>query len=156
MKDVNAHPKDLTLTSAVTLPKTSRWAVLLASIRWLLEKYLVTSLSCPHHTQHFDPNTSDDGIYEYACCVLSLALFMFEFNDAIKEGDGERVYCVWKYLLLLFCESGQTKYALEALNSPLPVYYGLPPCLAFEIVWSQFINSKGEQETSPVISIWNT
>ncbi len=61
---------------------------------------------CPHHTQHFDPTTSDDGIYKYACGVLSLALFMFEFNDAIKEGDGERVYRVWKYLVLIFRESG--------------------------------------------------
>jgi len=100
------------------------------------------SLSCPHHTENFSPNTSDDGVYEYACCVLSLALFMFEFRDAVKEGDGERVYRVWKYLLLLFHESGRTKYALEALNLHLQ-HYGLPPHLAFEITWSRFVNSKG-------------
>ena len=144
MKDVNARPKDSTLTSAVTLPRASKWAVLSASIHRLLEKYVATSLSCPHHTQHFDPNTSADGMYEYACCVLSLALFMFEFNDGIKEGDGERVYHVWKYLLLLYRESGRTKYALEALNLHLQ-HYGLPPRLAFEIVWSRFVNSKGGQ-----------
>ena len=104
---------------------------------------------------HFNPNTSNDSIYEYACCVLSLSLFMTEFNDAIKEGDGERVYRVWKYLLLLFRESGRTKYALEALNLHFQ-HYGLPPRLAFEIVWSRFVNSKGGQGGNiPVTSTWS-
>lgn len=93
-----------------------------------------------HHIQQFDPNTSDDSIYEYACCVLSLALFMLEFNDAIKE-DGERVYHVWKYLLLFYRASGRTKYALEALNLHFQ-HYGLPR-LSYEIIWSQFVNSNG-------------
>ena len=53
-------------------------------------------------------------------------------------------YRVWKYLLLLYRESGRTKYALEALNLHLQ-HYGLPPRLAFEIVWSRFVNSKGGQ-----------
>ena len=127
--------RDSTLTSAATLPRAKKWAVLSAIISQLLEKNVATSLSCPYHTENFNPNTSDDGVYEYACCVLSLALFMFEFRDAVKEGDGERVYRVWKYLLLLFRESGRTKYALEALNLHLQ-HYGLPPHLAFEITWS--------------------
>jgi L1 cell adhesion molecule like protein len=142
MKDVSDQPKDATLKNAITLPRARKWEVLSASIRPLLEKYVVTSLSCPHHSQHFDPDTSDDGIYEYACCVLSLALFMFEFKDAIKEGDGERVHRVWKYLLLLYRESGRTKYALEALNLHFQ-HYGLPPHIAFEIKWSRFVNSNG-------------
>jgi len=142
MRNMDDRPKDSTLTSAATLPKAKKWEALSASISLLLEKHVTTSLSCPHHTENFNPNTSDDGVYEYACCVLSLALFMFEFRDAVKEGDGERVYCVWKYLLLLFRESGRTKYALEALNLHLQ-HYGLPPHLAFEITWSRFVNAKG-------------
>ena len=47
--------------------------------------------------------------------VLSTALFMAEFKDAVREGDGIRVDRVWKYLLLFFRSSGKTKYAPEAL-----------------------------------------
>ena len=34
---------------------------------------------------------SIDNVYAYACEVLSLGLLYFEFRDAIKEGDGERI-----------------------------------------------------------------
>ena len=48
--------------------------------------------------QIFSPETSND---EYAKEVLSKALFIFAFDDVIKEGDGDRVYRIWKYLLLI-------------------------------------------------------
>ena len=48
--------------------------------------------------------------------VLSTALFMAEFKDVEREGDGIRIDRVWKYLLLFFRSSGKTKYVLEACN----------------------------------------
>ena len=45
-----------------------------------------------------------------------LQLFLAEFKDAVREGDGIRVDRVWKYLLLFFRSSGKTKYVLEACN----------------------------------------
>ena len=41
----------------------------------------------------------DDGIFVYACEVLSLGLLWHCFHDAVKEGVGRRVITIWKYLL---------------------------------------------------------
>ena len=38
-----------------------------------------------------------DHVWEYACVVLSTALFMAEFKDAVKEGDGIRVDSICSY-----------------------------------------------------------
>lgn len=63
---------------------------------------------------------------------------------------------LWKYLLLIFREDDLTKYALEALNLHLQVY-GLSPRLAFELMWSRFINSSGGKgKMCQQIYIWNT
>ena len=32
-----------------------------------------------------------DGIYEYGCLTLSLGLLLRDGDDAVKEGDGERL-----------------------------------------------------------------
>ena len=69
-------------------------------------------------------------------------MFVFELDDGVKEGDGERVYRTWQYLLLHFCASGRIKYSLEALNLHLQ-RYGLAPNIAFHLMWSRFVNSKG-------------
>lgn len=42
-----------------------------------------------------------DTVYSYACETLSLGLLYSELRDAIKEGDGNRVMLVWKFLLLI-------------------------------------------------------
>ena len=39
-----------------------------------------------------------DTVYSYACETLSLGLLYAEFRDVIKEGDGDRVLRVWKFL----------------------------------------------------------
>ena len=64
---------------------------------------LSTNLSPENASGH---EISTDNVYAYACEVLSLGLLYFEFRDAIKEGDGERIIRIWKYLLLLFKASG--------------------------------------------------
>jgi hypothetical protein len=37
----------------------------------------------------------------YACEII-LGLLYMNYNDVIKEGDGERVVLIWKYLLPIF------------------------------------------------------
>ena len=65
-------------------------------------------------------------------------MLMCEFNDSVKEGDGDRVYHV---LMLIFRLFGRNNYALEALNLQLQCH-GLAPNVS-EIKWSRFVNSKG-------------
>ena len=84
-----------------------------------------------------------DNVYNYACEVLSLGLLYLEYRDAIREGDGERVMKIWKYLLLLFKASGRTNYSIEALTLLSQYYLILPSRLAEQLKWSRFINTTG-------------
>lgn len=141
MQGISDTPHNQSLQDAVELPHAEKWLVLSTCIGDLLQKFVSSSLACPHH-EDFSFDTSEDGIYEYACTVLSMALFVLEFDDAVKEGDGKRVYRIWQYLLLHFRASGRIKYTLEALNLHLQ-YHGLAPNIAFQLMWSRFVNSKG-------------
>ena len=38
-----------------------------------------------------------------------------EFQDAIKEGDGERLHELYKFALLLYKANGKTKYSYVIL-----------------------------------------
>ena len=66
---------------------------------------------------HKPKNTpSKDKTFEYAQQLMSIGCFYLEFSDAIKEGDGNRVYRCWKYLLPIFLSSNRTNYSCEAFN----------------------------------------
>ena len=43
--------------------------------------------------------TTDDGVELYAQETLTLGLLFFEFKDAIRCGDGDRVFLRWKFFL---------------------------------------------------------
>ena len=88
-------------------------------------------------------DTAIDGVREYACETLSLGLLYFEFRDAIKEGDGDRVMRIWKYLLLLFKASKRTNYSIEALTLLSQYHLILPHRLAEQLKWSRFVNIHG-------------
>ena len=45
----------------------------------------------------------------YACDMLQLGLLLQEFNDALREGDGQRIIRCWRYFLLLFKATNQTR-----------------------------------------------
>ncbi len=99
---------------------------------------LATSFKDPSHSG------SDKGTaYEYACELLTLGLVIFDFKDAIREGDGDQVLLLWKYMLILFKATGRKNYAIEALTL-LSQYHILLPCnLAEQLKWSRFINVRG-------------
>ena len=84
-----------------------------------------------------------DRVFEYAKETLFLGMLMFEFKDAIKEGDGRRVLRCWKYFFLLFRSTGHKNYCIEALNLLAQYYYTLPPQLAEQMLWGRFINTHG-------------
>lgn len=142
MENLDSTPTHPSLTRELTKDTdTSKWKILSGCIKELLEKYVAVSLHC-YNCDESIPEVSDDGVYEYACTILSMGLLILEFDDGVREGDGDRVCRVWKYLTLLFSKEGRTKYALEALNLQFQLN-GLPPRQAFEVKWSRFVNSKG-------------
>ena len=80
---------------------------------------------------------------EYSREVMSLGLLFLEFKDAIREGDGDRVLFVWRYLLLLYKASRRKNYAIEALTLLSQCSFILPANLAEQVKWSRFVNFHG-------------
>ncbi len=86
------------------------------------------------------PDSSYGTVLEYSREVLSLGILFLDFKDAVREGDGDRVLLVWKYLMLLFKASN---YAIEALTLLSQYHLTLPPNLIEQLKWSRFINING-------------
>ena len=63
----------------------------------------------------FTGTQTNDGVYLYATDLLSIGLIWHGFYDAIREGDGERVYRYWKFLLPLFKVKNCQNYSKEAV-----------------------------------------
>ena len=69
---------------------------------------------CP--TDSLQTSHNNDDVSSYMSNVLGMGLFAWDMEDAIREGDGERMIRLWKFLLLLFKQAGKTKYSLEAMH----------------------------------------
>ena len=85
----------------------------------------------------------DDCIYNYACARLGLGLLLHNFDDSVREGDGERTLRCWKFLMLIYKCYNHTKYAVAALQLLANVNAMLSPRKAHSLVWNRTINNKG-------------
>ena len=95
---------------------------------------------------NFDPNVrvnSSDKVFLYCMQVLSLGLIWHGFNDAIKEGDGDRIIIYWKFLLVIFKVGNRRNYCKEAMNLLIQFYFLLPRRLAEQLKWSRCVNTRG-------------
>ena len=54
---------------------------------------------------------TEDYIFNYRRSKLTFGLLLFEFEDAVKEGDGDRLINVYKFALLFYKRYGHHKYA---------------------------------------------
>ena len=54
---------------------------------------------------------TSDKKYLYACEVITLGLLWYGYRDATREGDGERIVTIWKFLLLVFRAGKKTNYS---------------------------------------------
>ena len=68
---------------------------------------------------------------------------IFEFEDAIKEGDGERLTRVYKFALLLYKCYGHHKYAFVTLLHLVKVHAALTEQQSHSLVWNRFFNKYG-------------
>ena len=84
-----------------------------------------------------------DGVFNYACEVVNLGLLWHCYHDAIREGDGDRVMLIWKFLLLVFKAFRRKNYSLEAAILLLQNQYFLSPRKAAQLRWSRFVNTRG-------------
>lgn len=139
MSSVDDTPSQTVIPEdAWTLSDEERASLLLGVTKQIVDKYVDLAIQYDS-----DKSTADDTVYSYACETLSLGLLFLEFQDGIREGDGDRILRVWKFLLLLFKASKRTNYALEAFTLLVHHHILLPPRLAEQLKWSRFINVHG-------------
>lgn len=66
-----------------------------------------------------------------------------KFQDASREGDGERTIRCWRFLLLHSKEAGHSKYDLEAFNLLAEVDTILTAREAYELKWNRSCSLRG-------------
>jgi len=81
----------------------------------------------------------------YATETLTLGLIWLAFNDAVAEGDGDRVLLCWKFLLVIFRVKGQRNYCKEAIVLLMQYHCTFSERKAAQLKWSRFINTSGKQ-----------
>lgn len=90
----------------------------------------------------FKSNKSDE-LHLYTTELFTLALVWHCYHDAIKEGDGDRVIDIWKFLLIIFKKAGRKNYSKEALQLLVNYHFLFSDRLAEQLKWSRFINTTG-------------
>ncbi|XP_032220244.2 uncharacterized protein LOC116603311 [Nematostella vectensis] len=87
----------------------------------------------------------EDYIFNYGCLHLSIGLLLRDADDAVKEGDGERLLRVWNFLTVFYQLHKYTKYALAALRLRASQLALLTPREAHRLKWNRFSSIKGVQ-----------
>ena len=87
--------------------------------------------------------TKRDHQLEYHLARLRFGLLDLHLRDAIKEGDGQRLFNTMPYLLLIFNAYKRTKYSYVTLLHLVKVLVLLPEGIAREVVSDRFFNRKG-------------
>ena len=65
----------------------------------IVQKFVQITLPTPSNDK---VNKSQDKVCLYTTEVLTLRLLWENFHDATREGDGEQLSRIWKFLLLIF------------------------------------------------------
>ena len=86
---------------------------------------------------------SSDLVLEYASETLTLGLFLMEFMDAIREGDGDRIIRCWRFFMLLFKASNRTNYSIEAFTLLCQFQFIFSERMKQQLVWSRTVNTHG-------------
>ena len=89
-------------------------------------------------TDMTDHVKSGDHIFNYGCLHITLGLLIRDAEDAVKEGDGERVVRVWKFFTPLFRLTQCHKYALAGLRLMASIEGLLTPRKAHQLMWNRF------------------
>ena len=138
MDDTSAVPKSDDLSKIEqTRDIPGKQKLFYLTMQNMIERYInITPFSMPEVKE-------DDQVRAYAKEVLSLGAILMEFNDAVQEGDGERLLRVWKFLLLAFRSSNKKKYTFEGLLLLIQANFLLTPRLKYQLMYSRFVNTRG-------------
>ncbi len=141
LNSVNDMPSDISVPGAEevwTLSADERRKHLLDLCRRIYDKYVDFKFNDVTSTTN-----ESDLVMKYSIQLLRMCYFYMEFADAIREGDGGRVLRCWKYMAIIFSNSGNRNYACEAANLLIQYNHTLSPHQASQLLWSRFINTSG-------------
>ena len=91
---------------------------------------------------------SEDMILNYTKCAMNILLLRLNMNDAIKMGDGGRIYRNIEVMYLYFKATGCYKYAHGCLETLAQVKCLLSPRLAHTLMWNRTVNTEGKVNTN--------
>ncbi len=93
--------------------------------------------------QNIEKEDTEDYIYNYHRSKLAFGLLLFEFEDAVKEGDGDRLLNVYKFALLLYKCYGHHKYAYVIFLYLVKVEAVLSQMQAASLKYNRFYSRSG-------------
>ena len=85
----------------------------------------------------------NDDVYNYAVARLSLALLIHCVDDAVREGDGDRIILCWRFFLLYYKAFNHSKYAFAGFLLLANVTVLLPEAKAHSLIWNRTVSNKG-------------
>ena len=93
-------------------------------------------------TESVDNDCSEqDYLYNYHTAKLTYGLLLLEFNDSVKEGDGERLFkVVYRLAMLFYKKYGHVKYAYAVLLYLSQIKAILSESEAHDLKWNRFHN----------------
>lgn len=109
-----------------------------------------------------------DYLYNYHAGKLKFGLILLEFNDAIAEGDGDRLHNLYKLVLLLYKSNNRHKYAYVVLLYLVKISALYTEFGAFQLKWNRFYNKYGkpgknisldlkkEQQNKVIKTLWRS
>ena len=97
----------------------------------------------PLETEDQSTSSSEDFLFNYHRSKLVMGLILFEFDDAIKEGDGGRLHDLYKFILLVYKVNGKTKYSYVILLYLVKLAGLLSEKGSHDLKWNRFFNRHG-------------
>lgn len=107
----------------------------------LIDKHV--DLSFPSGSTRPPKAADHDAVLQYASEVLTMGLLLIEFNDGIREGDGNRICRCWQFLMLIFKATGRKNYSVEAFTLLAQLNLIFSPRMAAQLKWSRTVNVHG-------------
>lgn len=111
-----------------------------------------------HEVQHeaqqeHDEINQADYVYNYTRRVMALLCIRLNFEDAIKYGDGARVFLCYRFMYLYCKQAGCPKYAYGLLETLAQAECLLSEADAHSLVWNRFVNNQGSDNSNIPIDL---
>ena len=107
------------------------------------EREIHPEFVAPELPTQTDQDQSDDSMFNYHQCKMAFGLLIRGFEDAVKEGDGQRLFETYKLLLLIYKSHKHPKYAYVTLHYLIKVCAILPEFEAERLKWNRVVNLHG-------------